>query len=100
MDLKEGNELSWKQIAARYSSSTGKQYSDAALQMKQRRVKERLQEWTDADSRALRLAIDDYLAKNNNAMPRGNRQWTIVIDSVRPSQTSIDCSQSYMTTIC
>ncbi|KAF1351213.1 hypothetical protein BDV97DRAFT_273513, partial [Delphinella strobiligena] len=60
MDLKEGQELSWKQIAAQYSSSTGKRYSDAALQMKSRRVKERLQEWKDADSRALRLAIDDY----------------------------------------
>lgn len=99
MNLKEGNELSWKQIAAQYSSSTGKQYSDAALQMKQRRVKERLQEWTDADSRGLRLAIDDYLAKNNNEMPRGNRQWTIVIDSVCSSQSSIDCSQSYMNMI-
>ena len=56
LHLKDEQQLPWKDIAQRFRTETGKVYMIPALQMRYKRLKERLQVWTDADVEALRQA--------------------------------------------
>lgn len=55
--------MTWKDIAARFQSELGKQYQIPALQMRLKRLRERMRTWTEVDVRALRMA-HEYWAQN------------------------------------
>lgn len=61
--LKEEESMPWKDIAARFQSDLGKQYQIPALQMRLKRLRERMRVWGEADVRALRMA-HEYWAQN------------------------------------
>lgn len=61
--LKEEESMPWKDIAARFQGDLGKQYQIPALQMRLKRLRERMRVWSDADVRALRMA-HEYWAQN------------------------------------
>ena len=56
LQLKDEQQLPWKDIASQFQSETGKPYMIPALQMRYKRLKERLQVWTDTDVEALNQA--------------------------------------------
>ncbi|KAH7024302.1 hypothetical protein B0J12DRAFT_585524 [Macrophomina phaseolina] len=58
LKLKDEEGLPWKDIAARFQTDMGKTYQIPALQMRLKRLRERLRVWTDADMKALRMAHD------------------------------------------
>jgi hypothetical protein len=63
LQLKEEESMPWKDIAARFQADLGKAYQIPALQMRLKRLRERMRVWTDADVRALRMA-QEYWAQN------------------------------------
>ncbi|KAI9656132.1 MAG: hypothetical protein M1831_004703 [Alyxoria varia] len=56
LQLKDEQQLPWKDIASQFQSETGKPYMIPALQMRYKRLKERLQVWTETDVEALKQA--------------------------------------------
>lgn len=58
--LKDEEHVSWKDIASRFQSELGKVYQVPALQMRLKRLRERLRVWSDADVQALRLAHEHW----------------------------------------
>ena len=58
LSLKDDQSLPWKDIAARFGTETGKVHMIPALQMRYKRLKERLQVWTETDIEALKQAHD------------------------------------------
>lgn len=63
LKLKEEESMPWKDIAARFQDDLGKQYQIPALQMRLKRLRERMRVWTETDVRALRMA-HEYWAQN------------------------------------
>lgn len=63
LKLKEEESMPWKEIAARFQKDLGKQYQIPALQMRLKRLRERMRVWSEADIRALRMA-HEYWAQN------------------------------------
>ncbi|KAF3039767.1 hypothetical protein E8E12_008301 [Didymella heteroderae] len=63
LKLKEEEAMAWKDIAARFQSDLGKKYQIPALQMRLKRLRERMRVWDEADVRALRMA-HEYWAQN------------------------------------
>lgn len=63
LQLKEEESMPWKDIAARFQSDLGKAYQIPALQMRLKRLRERMRVWTETDVRALRMA-HEYWAQN------------------------------------
>ncbi|KAF2996270.1 hypothetical protein E8E13_004779 [Curvularia kusanoi] len=63
LKLKDSDSMPWKDIAARFQTELGKQYQIPALQMRLKRLRERMRTWSEADVRALRMA-HDYWAQN------------------------------------
>ena len=63
LQLKEEDSMPWKDIAARFQSDLGKTYQIPALQMRLKRLRERMRVWTETDVRALRMA-HEYWAQN------------------------------------
>ncbi|ESZ98790.1 hypothetical protein SBOR_0839 [Sclerotinia borealis F-4128] len=59
MRLSEAD-LSWKDIAKQFNDITSKNLKVPALQMRKKRLCERLRIWTDCEERALTLALEDY----------------------------------------
>ena len=49
LKLKEEENLPWKDIATRFQTELGKSYQVPALQMRFKRLRERMRIWTDAD---------------------------------------------------
>ena len=58
LQLKDEQQLPWKNIVSRFQQETGKVHAIAALQMRYKRLKDRLQVWTDPDIEALTQAHD------------------------------------------
>lgn len=56
LQLKDEQQLPWKNIVSRFQQETGKVHHIAALQMRYKRLKDRLQVWTDPDIEALKQA--------------------------------------------
>ncbi|KAL5113237.1 hypothetical protein ACEQ8H_008891 [Pleosporales sp. CAS-2024a] len=56
LQLKEEESMPWKDIAARFQTDLGKSYQIPALQMRLKRLRERMRVWTETDVRALRMA--------------------------------------------
>lgn len=63
LQLKEEESMPWKDIAARFQSDLGKAYQIPALQMRLKRLRERMRVWTEVDVRALRMA-HEYWVQN------------------------------------
>lgn len=61
LQLKEEESMPWKDIAARFQSDLGKTYQIPALQMRLKRLKERMRVWTDTDVKALRMAHEYWV---------------------------------------
>lgn len=75
LKLKEEDSMPWKDIAMRFQSDLGKQYQIPALQMRLKRLRERMRIWGEADVRALRIA-HEYWAQN---------KFDIISQKVRPT---------------
>lgn len=63
LQLKDDQSLPWKDIAARFQTETGKVHMIPALQMRYKRLKERLQVWTEPDVEALKQAQEYWESK-------------------------------------
>ncbi|KAH7347037.1 hypothetical protein BKA66DRAFT_310934 [Pyrenochaeta sp. MPI-SDFR-AT-0127] len=63
LQLKEEESMPWKDIAIRFQSDLGKTYQIPALQMRLKRLRERMRVWTESDVRALRMA-HEYWVQN------------------------------------
>jgi len=63
LQLKEEECMPWKDIAARFQTDLGKSYQIPALQMRLKRLRERMRVWTETDVRALRMA-HEYWVQN------------------------------------
>lgn len=61
LQLKEEECMPWKDIAARFQSDLGKTYQIPALQMRLKRLKERMRVWTETDVKALRMAHEYWV---------------------------------------
>ncbi|KAF2656313.1 hypothetical protein K491DRAFT_597271 [Lophiostoma macrostomum CBS 122681] len=61
IQLKDEESMPWKDIAARFQSDLGKTYQIPALQMRLKRLRERMRVWTDTDVRALRMAHEYWV---------------------------------------
>ena len=64
--------LSWKMVAAKFQHELGRTYNVPALQMRLKRLRERLRAWVEVDVTALRLA-HEYWEK---------KRWEIIADKV------------------
>lgn len=91
LQLKDEQSLPWKDIAARFQTETGKVHMIPALQMRYKRLKERLQQWTDPDVEALKQAHDywetkkfDIISSKVRHAPSG-RPDNVVSCSLRPT---------------
>jgi len=56
LKLKDDESLSWKEIASRFQTDMGKKFQVPALQMRLKRLRERMRVWTDNDISALKMA--------------------------------------------
>lgn len=61
--LKEEKSLTWKEIAQRFQSDLGISYQIPALQMRYKRLKEKIRVWSKSDLEALRQARDYWETK-------------------------------------
>lgn len=61
--LKDEESMPWKDIAARFQQDLGKTYQIPALQMRLKRLRERMRVWTEPDVKALRMA-HEYWVQN------------------------------------
>ncbi|KAL9029670.1 MAG: hypothetical protein Q9196_002112 [Gyalolechia fulgens] len=58
LKLKEEENLPWKDIAVRFQTDLGKSYQVPALQMRFKRLRERMRTWTETDVQALEQAYE------------------------------------------
>jgi hypothetical protein len=63
IQLKDEENMPWKDIAIKFQTDLGKVYQIPALQMRLKRLRERMRVWSDADVRALRSA-NEYWAQS------------------------------------
>lgn len=56
VQLKEDENLPWKDIATRFQTDKGKNFQVAALQMRYKRLREKFRVWEEQDVNALKLA--------------------------------------------
>jgi len=61
IQLKDEESMPWKDIAARFQSDLGKTYQIPALQMRLKRLRERMRVWTETDVKALRMAHEYWV---------------------------------------
>ncbi|KAF7902508.1 hypothetical protein EAF00_002411 [Botryotinia globosa] len=71
MQLSEVEGLAWKEIAKQFNERTGRSMKVPALQMRKKRLCERLRVWTDCEERALTLAWEDYERDKWEAVAKG-----------------------------
>ncbi|PMD20900.1 hypothetical protein NA56DRAFT_572842 [Hyaloscypha hepaticicola] len=60
LELSCRDKLPWKEVAAKFNQETRQTKRVAALQMRKKRLLERLRVWTDAEDKTLKHAHDDY----------------------------------------
>ncbi|ATZ49878.1 hypothetical protein BCIN_05g02770 [Botrytis cinerea B05.10] len=71
MQLSDVEGLAWKEIAKQFNERTGRSMKVPALQMRKKRLCERLRIWTDCEERALTLAWEDYERDKWEAVAKG-----------------------------
>ena len=67
LKLKEEENLPWKDIAVRFQTDLGKSYQVPALQMRFKRLRERMRTWTETDVSTLTLPSSRWSAENVEA---------------------------------
>jgi hypothetical protein len=55
LKLKNEDHLSWKEIVAKFASERGQEHHASALQMRIKRLRDKLRPWNDSETQALRL---------------------------------------------
>ncbi|OJD36740.1 uncharacterized protein BKCO1_10000176 [Diplodia corticola] len=105
LKLKDEETLPWKDIAARFQTDLGKTYQIPALQMRLKRLRERLRVWTDSDVKALRMAYDywrdqkfeiiaskmmEFGASDRWTAKQCARKWAEIDPSATPFMTTQD----------
>jgi hypothetical protein len=75
LQMKDDGKFSWKDIIAKFAEHKGKTYRAEALQMRLKRLRDRLRIWSDQDVHALRLA-HQYWEQN---------KFEIIADKVSPT---------------
>ncbi|KAL0256569.1 hypothetical protein SLS55_008964 [Diplodia seriata] len=105
LKLKDEETLPWKDIAARFQTDLGKTYQIPALQMRLKRLRERLRVWTDSDVKALRMAHDywrdqkfeiiaskmmEFGASDRWTAKQCARKWAEIDPSATPFMTTQD----------
>jgi hypothetical protein len=73
LKLKDEENLSWKEIASRFQTDMNMTFRISALQMRLKRLRERMRVWTEVDVQALRMAHDYWK----------NRKFEIIAAKVR-----------------
>ncbi len=73
LKLKEEENLPWKDIAARFQSELGKAYQVPALQMRYKRLRERMRTWTEADVSDEDRSLWDWSNMNGRFMLSSKR---------------------------
>lgn len=63
VQLKQDQNLPWKEIAKEFEDRLGRSYAVPALQMRYKRLRERMRRWTNEDIAAL-MAAHEYWASN------------------------------------
>ncbi|SMR43562.1 unnamed protein product [Zymoseptoria tritici ST99CH_3D1] len=58
--LREDLALPWKEVIARFKSSTGKPFQIAQLQMRYKRLREKYRVWEESDTEALKKAVEEW----------------------------------------
>ncbi|TVY75832.1 hypothetical protein LSUE1_G008562 [Lachnellula suecica] len=71
LQLTEDMQLPWKEVARRFNERTGKVMKVPALQMRKKRLLERIRVWTDTEERALTMAWEDYEKSRWDAISKG-----------------------------
>ncbi|OCK77371.1 hypothetical protein K432DRAFT_384748 [Lepidopterella palustris CBS 459.81] len=61
IQLKDEENMPWKDIASKFQTELGKTYQIPALQMRLKRLRERMRVWSEADVKALRQAHDYWI---------------------------------------
>jgi hypothetical protein len=61
LKLKDEDSIPWKDIAARFQVELGKTYQIPALQMRLKRLRERLRVWNEIDIKALHMAHEFWI---------------------------------------
>jgi hypothetical protein len=61
VQLKEDENLPWKDIATRFQTDKGKSFQVAALQMRYKRLREKFRVWEEQDIHALKLAHEYWV---------------------------------------
>ncbi|KAF2404097.1 hypothetical protein EJ06DRAFT_470475 [Trichodelitschia bisporula] len=61
--LKDEEGLTWKEIATRFHTELGKSFQVPALQMRLKRLRERMRIWTEGDIQALRMAHEFWMSQ-------------------------------------
>jgi hypothetical protein len=61
LKLKDDEKISWRDIAVRFRTDMGKSFQIPALQMRLKRLRERMRRWTEMDVQALRMAHEFWM---------------------------------------
>lgn len=72
LKLKEEENLPWKDIAVRFQTDLGKSYQVPALQMRFKRLRERMRTWTETDH----LNKPTIIGRSSNLTSSPQRCWT------------------------
>ena len=79
LKLKEEENLPWKDIATRFQTDLGKSYQVPALQMRFKRLRERMRTWTDTDVRAFLifplLLVNKLILRQIQALEQAYEYW-------------------------
>jgi hypothetical protein len=59
--LKDDEKISWRDIAVRFRTDMGRSFQVPALQMRLKRLRERMRRWTEMDIQALRMAHEFWV---------------------------------------
>ena len=86
LQLKEDQNLPWKDIAVEFKAHFGRVFQVPALQMRFKRLRERLRRWTDVEVLALRQAVDYY----------DRCKWEIVAEKM----LDFECEEKWAAKLC
>jgi len=88
IQLKDDESMPWKDIAARFQSDLGKTYQIPALQMRLKRLRERMRVWTEVDVKALRMAHEYWVQSKFDIISQKVSSTQSI--HVEPKLTSVD----------
>jgi hypothetical protein len=106
LKLKEDEDIPWKEITSRFQSKFGKQFQVPALQMRLKRIRERMRVWTENDVHALKMSHDWWLSQKfeiiSSKVNPNNHSHLIFVDVIQMAEfgatekwTSKQCSRKW-----